>query len=254
MSKLLDRGIVSKSQLNSSRSKMMYSFPHTKRFKNLENSSSSVIHYDLPEVKCQRSASIGYGNKSDFTSGNKVKAPYYNLPSGFNQKKPMSPTYTFGIAREYYEKVYCGNQTVVDKSLPGPGKYNYTKPLGQEALKFSLFGRRKNPHKRQVVPGPGTYEMSIDVQAKTTMSSLRNSTNCYWSSSKFNRFSKISKIFIYKIIGIQLPGPGEYEIKDLMNGTGSVFNSKFKSGTSKSIAGRQSDTFGIKYKTSIYFI
>ncbi len=61
--------------------------------------------YSLPDVKSKRGTSLGYGTKYDFTKEQKNKAPYYNHKSDFGKDHPM-PSYTFGIARQYYEKVW----------------------------------------------------------------------------------------------------------------------------------------------------
>jgi hypothetical protein len=148
---------VTKSTINNSPSKMMYSFPKTMRFQ--EKQELKVYNfYQIPDLKSTRSTSLGFGSKYDFTSNKLInKAPYYNIPSDFDSKKPHSPAHTFGISREFYEKVYDKNSKIYDKSIPGPGRYNYVKPAGSDTLKFSLFGRReiKDQIIKQNVPGPG---------------------------------------------------------------------------------------------------
>lgn len=65
-----------------------------------------TFYYQLPDVKTQRATSLGIGDKYDFTKSKKnIKAPYYNIQSDFDTKKPHSPAFTFGISRHYYEKV-----------------------------------------------------------------------------------------------------------------------------------------------------
>ena len=94
---------ISKSPLNTSTSKQMYSFPKTKRFMNFKSSSCDHF-YNLPDIRSKREAGIGIGPKSDFTK-TKNSVPYYNLPTDFDQKNPHSPRFTFGISRKFYEKV-----------------------------------------------------------------------------------------------------------------------------------------------------
>jgi len=49
---------------------------------------------------------MGFGKKYDFILKNiNKKAPFYEMPSEFDTKKPPNPAFTFGIARNYYEKV-----------------------------------------------------------------------------------------------------------------------------------------------------
>ncbi len=62
------------------------------------------MFYDLPSVKTRRAASFGYGCKYDFTKDQKNKAPYYEMKSDFG-KDHYTPSYTFGIARHFYDKV-----------------------------------------------------------------------------------------------------------------------------------------------------
>jgi len=51
----------------------------------------------------KRSASFGYGGRSDFTkTTNTGGLPYYNLPVYIGDKKKGK---TFGVAREFYDKV-----------------------------------------------------------------------------------------------------------------------------------------------------
>ena len=104
---------ITKSPLNTSISKSMYTFPKTMRFQDLKkgrydinykNISMANTLYQLPDVKSKRATSIGYGTKYDFTKEQKNKAPYYNMKSDFGKDHPL-PSYTFGIAREHYEKV-----------------------------------------------------------------------------------------------------------------------------------------------------
>ena len=95
----------------------------------------------------------------------------------------------------------------MDKSIPGPGKYDHQKPLGSDGLKFSLFGRRggtKIFDKIQNNPGPGEYDqLNIKESGKYPVSSFRNTTNnIIWANDKESRFAQKSKIkYFNKEIG-----------------------------------------------------
>jgi len=145
-----------------------------------------------------RSTSLGFGNKYDFTKANKDKtAPYYNMGSDFDAKKFQHPAYTFGISRHYYEKVYCEASTFGDKSVPGPGNYNFVKPLGSDAFKYSLYGKgdQKILGTKMKVPGPGEYPIvSINPPGRYPLSKMRNTTGIIWGHSKAKRFSYMSII------------------------------------------------------------
>jgi hypothetical protein len=88
----------------------------------------------------------------------------------------------------------------LDKNIPGPGNYNYAKPLGTDALKFSLFGRRGGTVMFDKIlknPGPGEYDhINIKGSGKYPISSFRNTTNSInWSNEKLNRFFQFSKFY-----------------------------------------------------------
>jgi len=137
----------------------------------------------------------GYGTKFDFTKANKDKtAPYYNMSSDFDGKKFQHPAYTFGIARQYYEKVFCEASTYGDKAVPGPGNYNYLRPFGSNSIKYSLLGRGKSENSKNKVPGPGEYPIvSINAKGRYPLSKMKNATGIVWSSSKAKRFNYLSK-------------------------------------------------------------
>ncbi len=94
------------SPINSSKSKYTYSFSKSMRFEELKSPSSKTFAYELPNLKSLRSTTMGYGNKYDFQIKHiNQNAPFYDIPSDFNPKKPQTPAYSFGIARQFYDKV-----------------------------------------------------------------------------------------------------------------------------------------------------
>jgi len=225
---------ISKSPLNHSKSKQLYSFSKSERFPKLKDSGfSSTYFYNLPDVRTMRAASIGKGDKYDFTKENKDKNPnIYNSKSDFDTKAPHSPQWTFGLSRECFEKVYYETNKTIDKNVPGPGKYDYLKPFGNDANKFSIRG--KGDHKglsaSSKVPGPGEYPiLSMNPTGKYPYSNVKNATNIVWGSSKSPRFNYNLNNF---------PGPEKYEQKPLINGKGILFVSKFQSSPGKSMTGK----------------
>lgn len=161
------------------------------------NFLSCSAFYNLPNVLSTRSTTFGYGTKYDFTKANKDKnAPYYEHQSDFDPKKYQHPAYTFGIARQYYEKVYCEASTFGDKAIPGPGNYNVLKSFGSDTFKYSLYGKGKNLSNKNKVPGPGEYPIvSINPRGRYPLSKMKNATGIVWSSSKAKRFNYSSKKF-----------------------------------------------------------
>jgi len=152
----------------------------------------------LPKVLSNRSAALGYANKYDFTKANKDKtAPYYNMKSDFDPKHYEHPAYTFGIGRQYYEKVFCESSTFGDKSIPGPGNYNFVRSIGHDCAKYTMLGRGSptNITTKSKVPGPGEYPIiSINQKGRYPLSKMRNATGIVWSSSKDKRFNYLSII------------------------------------------------------------
>ena len=229
--------------INSSTSKQMYSFPKGNRFKELRKTSETLF-YNLPSTKSHRFAAFGFGGRSDFTSGllkNKAQV-YYEIPSDFNTRlrNGHSPQYTFGKGRED-----CKRPTNnIDKNDPGPGAYNVRKPLGSDALKFSLFGRGwdkiDNFRLTRNLPGPGQYneKLAINGNGKYPTSTFGNTHQLGFSRSE--RF---------KVKYNKYPGPGTYENDTIFNNTGYHCDSKWGSNMAKTMHERPPQ-FYAAYKMS----
>jgi hypothetical protein len=148
-------------------------------------------------MKSTRMASIGKGNKYDFTKEHKGKnCQFYELGSDFSPKNPFAPSHTFGISRSYYDKVYYETNKTIDKNVPGPGKYSTLKPFGIDAPKFSIKGKNEeklvtNSNK---VPGPGEYQVAaLNPTGKHFSSKFQSATNIMFGASKSNRFNYLGK-------------------------------------------------------------
>lgn len=95
------------SPINRSKSKHTFSFSKSMRFEDLKSPASKTFVYELPDLKSNRSTTMGYGKKFDFVIKHiNTKTPFYDIPSEFNPKKPQSPAFSFGIARQFYDKVF----------------------------------------------------------------------------------------------------------------------------------------------------
>lgn len=95
-----------KSPINRSKSKQSFSFSKCVRFDEMKSQSSKTFTYELPTLKNRRSTSMGFGKKFDFVIKHiNKKAPFYDIPSEFNPKKPPTPAFSFGIARHFYDRV-----------------------------------------------------------------------------------------------------------------------------------------------------
>ena len=101
--------------LNHSKSKYMYSFSKAQRFPPITNSSlGEYKFYNLPSMRTNRSTSIGYGSKYDFTKEAKFKSPvFYDYKSTFDQKNPGAPRYSFGLGRD---KMYKNTDNALTNS------------------------------------------------------------------------------------------------------------------------------------------
>ncbi len=94
---------------------------------------------------------------------------------------------------------------MIDKNVPGPGRYDYLKPFGTEASKFSIFGKpdSKGMSRTSKIPGPGEYPIvSINPQGKYPLSNMRNATAIVFGSNKEKRFNYSCKIHIIQLIKI----------------------------------------------------
>ena len=206
---------ICNSPLNHSKSKYMYSFSKAQRFPPINNDYSGNIFYNLPSMKMTRSTSIGYGTKSDFTRGAKLKCPvFYNYKSDFDQKNPSSPRYSFGLGRD---RMYRG----FDNSCPGPAKYDIRKPFGKEGIKYSMrikYGRT-NSSENIVSPGPGAYTAvtKINPNGIYIVSKNENVHPVEFSKDKSERFN-----YHYEVT----PGPSDYRKSSMF---GKIFDSRFRS-------------------------
>ena len=216
---------ISRSPLNNSSAHQRYSFPKSERFKPYLTTYCDKF-YDLPSLRSTRTTSFGFGTKSDFTKKDKqIKTDFNYLDSDFDQKHPHGPKYSFPVGRDKYEKVYYENGKILDKTVPGPGKYNYLKSFGSDALKFTMKGRIDpnrvvNPKvKKTTMPGPGAYDIVIktNTKGKYPISNIPNYNSIGYNYDKEKRFN-------YKYNNF--PGPETYPQKQLL---GVINNSKYRS-------------------------
>ena len=207
---------ICNSPLNHSKSKYMYSFSKAERFPIIKGSSGfGRVFYDLPSMRANRSTSLGYGTKYDFTKGAKSKSPvFYNYKSDFDQNHPNGPRYSFGLGRENMYKN-------LDYTGPGPGKYNISVPFGKNAIKYSM---RMKLYKSVSCgdfksPGPGAYSAVTKINPNGTyiVSKNENVHPVEFSKDKSERFK-----YNYEVT----PGPSDYKKGSMF---GKIFESRFRS-------------------------
>jgi hypothetical protein len=87
---------------------------------------------------------------------------------------------------------------MLDKHVPGPGKYNTTKPFGSEAPRFSMYSKRGyiSEMDKSKIPGPGFYKTRLNPDGRSPNSMMKNLHNVTWSSSKSQRFVDASNIYL----------------------------------------------------------
>ncbi|KRX09777.1 hypothetical protein PPERSA_02649 [Pseudocohnilembus persalinus] len=228
---------IHSSPLNQSKSKQLYSFPKSERFKYVGKSVCNQFCYDLPPVIDKRKAGIGYGNKYDFTkSHSTTPAPNnYTQKSSFDPKKGV----TIGVGRE--KMTGSGILGQLNQGSPGPGQY----PIGdtKSKIKFSFRNRVKagDPFNVGTVsknPGPGQYVTPSALSQSGTYfnSKFKSSGAMHWNPPRSKRFPKNQ--------ADDVPGPGQYPLKISINENGSYFISNFKSSKCRTFSHEMRKTLG----------
>lgn len=211
---------------NISPTNIKFSFSKAPRFPILKRMGKSDNYYNLPSMISKRGTSFGYGNKYDFTK-NKSGSEFISIKRYCDKGNQPGLKYSFGLARDKFRKVFCPGFKMIDKDIPGPGKYNLFRKPGEDSPHYSMYEKcnSKSYISRFSSPGPGEYTplLSINPNGQYPISKISNIKSTHFGIGK-------SKRFIYK--NNKVPGPGTYIIKGLM---GVNFNSKYKSGNLISI-------------------
>ena len=70
----------------------------------------------------RRTAGIGYGTKSDFTTNKYNKTEFISIKRDFDEGNQRGLKYSFGLGRDSLQKAYCPGYKNIDKNVPGPRK------------------------------------------------------------------------------------------------------------------------------------
>lgn len=132
--------------------------------------------------------------------------------------------YSFGIGRQYYQRVYMAHQKAnLDNSMPGPGAYeSVIYGVGTDSKKYNMQGKTFNPSEpsnieiKKNIPGPGTYGDVIEINkyGVYNVSTIENTKAAAWSPSK-KRFGEFENEIRHKQA---IPGPGNYDPADYSGG------------------------------------
>ena len=183
---------------NASPTKFMYSFSRAERFPTLKRTGKSDTFYNLPSVRMSRPAGIGYGTTSDFTINKNRRTEFISIKRDFDEGNQRGLKYSFGLGRDSFQKAYCPGYKIIDKNIPGPGKYNVIRELGADAPKYSLHticGERGWVNKNMNNPAPGTYPpvVRINSEGKYPVSKISNIQCHNFGLSQSNRWSQYKR-------------------------------------------------------------
>lgn len=118
-------------------------FPKAKRFPTVVPDNNAKFE-NFPTIVSAKYSTIGYGDRiflKELPGSVSPPPSQYKIGSTFESKDRLKGK-TFGISREYYDKVYIpGIENLASGNseyIPGPGKYNHTIPFGKNAVKATM--------------------------------------------------------------------------------------------------------------------
>ena len=184
---------------NRSPTKFMYSFSRAQRFPSVDRRGFSDSFYVFPGLSIGRTGQkvgIGYGTKYDFTKS-RVRTELVGIKRDFDiGNKPRGVSYTFGESRAKFGKVCTPGNKIIDKNVPGPGKYySIINTLGNMGSpKYSLrpkCGEFNSMNKTMNNPGPGAYEpvVKINPNGKYPISRCPNTKGRNFGIDNIQRFN-----------------------------------------------------------------
>ena len=181
---------------NSSPTKFMYSFSRAQRFPSVDRRGFSDSFYVFPGIgKIGRKAGIGYGTKYDFTKS-RVRTEIVGIKRDFDSgSNHRGVSYSFGESRSKFGKVCAPGNKIIDKNIPGPGKYySYINTLGNMGSpKYSMrpkCGLGSDSNGTLKYPGPGTYDpvVKINPEGKYPISRCTNTKGRNFGIDGIKRF------------------------------------------------------------------
>ena len=183
-------------QENASPTKFMYSFGKAKRFPELDRRGYSDSLYNFSKMGNGPKIGMGYGTKKDFTKRS-LNTEIVGIKRDFDKDaKLRGPSYSFGESRDKYGKVYCPGYKNLDKSVPGPGKYNsFLNTMGNMGSPAYTIGTKCGDsnwnNKLMNNPGPGAYDsvFKINLSGKYPVSRVHNVKARNFGIDRIDRFA-----------------------------------------------------------------
>ena len=193
---------------NASPTKFMYTFNKAPRFPEIDKRGKTDSFYNIPSSIMKRTAAIGYGIKSDFTKKNYRGTEFISIKRDFDKGNQRGLKYTFGLARDKFERQVVPGYKNLDKNVPGPAKYNVIKTIGNNSPYYTLHiicGETQWINRHMKNPGPGTYtpKVRINSQGKYPISQISNIKANNFGLDKSDRwkgYKRNLKLFIKFIL------------------------------------------------------
>ena len=184
---------------NKSQSKQLYTIPKAIRFHPLKKSNNTDF-YELPTFHNERSAGIGYGNRSElgFDIKNTNKPAFYSIKRDFDEGNELGPHYSFPHNREAYKKVYIPFKKEAEPNNPGPGHYEIKNSFGDAPL-YSMGIKSIGQSFDNCSPGPAYYKNNISINGDGyyPLSTTENTKPINFSLYKGKRFNYRCIIYFF---------------------------------------------------------
>jgi hypothetical protein len=184
---------------NKSQTKQLYTIPKAIRFHSIKPLSNTDF-YDLPSVRNERAAGIGYGMRSElgFDTKNTNKPAFYPVKRDFDEGNEKGPHYSFPNSRNAYKKVYVPFNNQTEPNNPGPGQYEIKNSFGDAPL-YSMGIKCGGESFDNCSPGPASYNnnLSINGNGYYPLSTTENTKPINFSLYKGKRFNYRCKFYFF---------------------------------------------------------
>jgi hypothetical protein len=155
----------------------------------------------------KRKAAMGYGHKSDFTKKNYRGTEFISIKRDYDTGNQRGFKYSFGLARDKFERQVVPGYKNLDMNVPGPAKYDVLKTTGHESPYYTLHiicGETQWINRHMKNPGPGAYTplVRINSEGKYPVSKISNIKANNFGLDKSDRWKlyKRKYFILYNII------------------------------------------------------